>query len=562
MKRAILILLMLGAGLCVLPEIAHAQLGTNGQAIGQGFKPLGDVVLYKNGRFARAFPCTNTNTSRGAAWTTALAYATANASSTTAWFMDVGPGTFEITSTDSLDTPASGYFAMRGAGRYATTLYFNINADEGLQCRGNTVVKDMEIRCSATTLESYLVRNALENLCENVWFTTEDQAARKIYLDGSSGSPATVEFRNCKIDTGISNAGAVIAVNGCDGTVQTDCQVYWDFDSSHATQQATFRNCSFVSTNSNVANMFKLGPNTSSLTIIGGRYEIASGSASICAITNSLNTRTVNVSNAEFVLSASANGFSMAGAASDTSSINLKNSSISGGTSQLAQSGDGTINVANVNYDTAKKSGTITPLNTNAMLAGLGVSAIGTVTSVTPNLPTAVFTNGSAVTTSGNLTATFANQSANTFFAGPTSGSAATPTMRSQVTADVPARLSFTVYAPTNTVATGTNLMYYIVPPSLAGRSISFVHQYNVTPGTGTGVTSIQVHRIRSGSSVDVLSTVNSVDPTENGSDTGTPGTINATNALLAAYDVITIDCTAITGTNAAIGQIVTLEIQ
>lgn len=56
---------------------------------------------------------------------------------------------------------------------------------------------------------------------------------------------------------------------------------------------------------------------------------------------------------------------------------------------------------------------------------GGGVSSVGLA------LPVTVFTvSGSPVTGSGTLTGTFTNQSANTFFAGPTSGAATTPTFR------------------------------------------------------------------------------------------------------------------------------------
>lgn len=55
----------------------------------------------------------------------------------------------------------------------------------------------------------------------------------------------------------------------------------------------------------------------------------------------------------------------------------------------------------------------------------------GTVTSVGLLLPASVFNiTGSPVTTSGTLTGSFINQNANTVFAGPTSGAAATPSFR------------------------------------------------------------------------------------------------------------------------------------
>lgn len=66
----------------------------------------------------------------------------------------------------------------------------------------------------------------------------------------------------------------------------------------------------------------------------------------------------------------------------------------------------------------------------------------GTVTSVAMTVPTALFAaspvSGSPVTITGTLAPVLATQTANTLFAGPTSGSAATPTFRAQVAADRP----------------------------------------------------------------------------------------------------------------------------
>lgn len=71
---------------------------------------------------------------------------------------------------------------------------------------------------------------------------------------------------------------------------------------------------------------------------------------------------------------------------------------------------------------------------------GVGTGNGGGVTSVGLALPAGVFSiSGSPVTGSGTLTGTLINQNANVVFAGPTSGSAAQPTFRSLVSADIPA---------------------------------------------------------------------------------------------------------------------------
>lgn len=63
---------------------------------------------------------------------------------------------------------------------------------------------------------------------------------------------------------------------------------------------------------------------------------------------------------------------------------------------------------------------------------GGGVSSVGL------SLPGIFAVTGSPVTTAGTLTATLNTQSANTVFSGPTSGSAAGPTFRALVAADIP----------------------------------------------------------------------------------------------------------------------------
>lgn len=64
---------------------------------------------------------------------------------------------------------------------------------------------------------------------------------------------------------------------------------------------------------------------------------------------------------------------------------------------------------------------------------------IGTVTSIAVTVPAYMTVSGSPITTSGTFAFSFNNQSANTFFRGPTSGGAAAPTWGAIVTADFPA---------------------------------------------------------------------------------------------------------------------------
>ncbi len=84
---------------------------------------------------------------------------------------------------------------------------------------------------------------------------------------------------------------------------------------------------------------------------------------------------------------------------------------------------------------------TVTALSASAFRTAIGAgtsSTSGTVTSVGLSLPSILSVSGSPVTSSGTLSASLANQNANLVFAGPASGSAAAPTFRTLVAADIP----------------------------------------------------------------------------------------------------------------------------
>lgn len=84
-----------------------------------------------------------------------------------------------------------------------------------------------------------------------------------------------------------------------------------------------------------------------------------------------------------------------------------------------------------------------------AILAtNLSQAGAGTVTSVGMTVPGILSVSGSPVTSSGTLALSLATQTANLVWAGPTTGSAATPTFRALVAADIPSLSS--VYQPLN----------------------------------------------------------------------------------------------------------------
>ncbi|HEY1804955.1 MAG TPA: hypothetical protein VGG45_10795 [Terracidiphilus sp.] len=72
------------------------------------------------------------------------------------------------------------------------------------------------------------------------------------------------------------------------------------------------------------------------------------------------------------------------------------------------------------------------------LIGGTGSSSSGTVTSVALTVPARQSVSGSPITSSGTLAITDNNETANEVFAGPSSGSAATPGFRALVPADLP----------------------------------------------------------------------------------------------------------------------------
>ena len=112
----------------------------------------------------------------------------------------------------------------------------------------------------------------------------------------------------------------------------------------------------------------------------------------------------------------------------------------------------------------------------------------GTVTSVGLAMPVQFTVTNSPVTSSGTLTAAFTTQSANSLFAGPTSGAGAVPTFRALTTADLPA-LPY---------GTGTVTSVGLSLPSIMSVSGSPV----TSSGTITGTLTTQsVNRIFAGPS-------------------------------------------------------------
>jgi hypothetical protein len=123
-----------------------------------------------------------------------------------------------------------------------------------------------------------------------------------------------------------------------------------------------------------------------------------------------------------------------------------------------------------------------------------GGGGVGTVTSV-GLVPPSIFTvSGSPVTTFGNITLGLANQTANTVFAGPASGSPAPPTFRSLVNADLPAG---TVFFVTGEVPGGAinsiNVTYTLANTPTAGTLALFQEGARLTNGVDYAISAITI---------------------------------------------------------------------
>jgi len=118
----------------------------------------------------------------------------------------------------------------------------------------------------------------------------------------------------------------------------------------------------------------------------------------------------------------------------------------------------------------------------------------GTVTSVAATVPSIMSISGSPITTSGTLAISLVTQTANQVFAGPTTGSAATPAFRSLVSADIPANAANTsgnAGTATALAANGTNCSAGSYP--LGVDASGNAEGCTVASGGGGTVTSVSV---------------------------------------------------------------------
>ena len=140
------------------------------------------------------------------------------------------------------------------------------------------------------------------------------------------------------------------------------------------------------------------------------------------------------------------------------------------------------VSSSNITWN-ASNAGFNVGVSDKASITYTGVSGSpSAVTSVGATVPAFMTISGSPITSSGTLAFGLANESANTIFAGPTTGSAAAPSFRSIVLADLPALSANTVLgALTATTPSGLSL------PSCSSASSALTW----TTGTGFGCNTI-----------------------------------------------------------------------
>lgn len=153
----------------------------------------------------------------------------------------------------------------------------------------------------------------------------------------------------------------------------------------------------------------------------------------------------------------------------------------------------------------------------------------GSVSSVALSLPSIFTVSGSPVTSSGTLTGTLATQTANTIFAGPTSGGVATPTFRTLAQADIPASIPLSYWsAATADIALGGFKITGIADATANTDVPSWLQVQNLFQGVRDYKESVRL-----ASTANVSVTYNSTGGTSaRGQITAAPNTLNGTTLV------------------------------
>lgn len=173
-----------------------------------------------------------------------------------------------------------------------------------------------------------------------------------------------------------------------------------------------------------------------------------------------------------------------------------------------------------------------------------GAPAGGSVSSVAMTVPTEFAIAGSPVTSSGTLAVTKQNQNANLVYAGPTTGSAAAPTFRALVLADLPSGQPYDL----NCALVGKPEAAAIVFIFTAVRAVTLAANFAGSYGSvGTNPTSTADYTVKNGAT-----TIGTVSISTSGVFTFT--TVSGTSKSLAAGDRVTI--TAPTSQDATLSDV------
>ncbi|HCN05225.1 MAG TPA: hypothetical protein DIS79_06355 [Bacteroidetes bacterium] len=154
----------------------------------------------------------------------------------------------------------------------------------------------------------------------------------------------------------------------------------------------------------------------------------------------------------------------------------------------------------------------------------------GTVTSVDIAVPAALTVSGGPITTNGTITLAWANQNANVVFAGPSTGSPATPTFRALVANDIPSLDAAKITTGQLVTARGGT-----------GVDGSAAANGTVLIGNGSGFT---LATLTAGSGINITNGSGSITITATGGGSGT-----VTSVGLAAPSELTVTNTPVTTT-------------
>ena len=124
----------------------------------------------------------------------------------------------------------------------------------------------------------------------------------------------------------------------------------------------------------------------------------------------------------------------------------------------------------------------------------LNTTNSGSVTSVGMTVPSFLSVSPATITSSGTFGVTLATETANTIFAGPTTGAAAAPTFRTLVAADLAgAGVEYGPSAVQNTIAAGTTDLFDVAYAGTPGTTVNGAVINSTSSGTNVSATGLTV---------------------------------------------------------------------